>query len=340
MEPGEVNINIPTSMQVIEISEPGGPEVLRFTERTVPTPEAGEVLIKVKAIGLNRPDVQQRRGLYPPPPGANDLPGLDVAGEIIAVGEGVDPSILGGQVCALTNGGGYAQYCIVPELQTMPIPQGMTFVEAASLPEVYFTAWNNIVLLGRLAEREKLLIQGGTSGVGLAAIQIAIQLFDATVFATASSAEKRDVCRQFGVVEAFDYREEDWSKQVLASTGGEGVDLILDAQAGPYTQLELDLLSDDGRLVLIASHLGEFSMINARQIVRRRLTLCGSTLRPRSSEFKGAIAKELVAKVWPMLESGKISTRIHKVFDFKDMRDAHTMLDANQQIGKIVVSLD
>jgi NADPH2:quinone reductase len=327
------------TMRVIEISRPGGPEVLCVTERPVPSPGPGEILVRVMAIGINRPDVQQRRGLYPPPPDTTDLPGLDISGYVEAVGSGVDTSHVGSSVCALTNGGGYAEFCVVPLVQSMPLPSGLGFVEAASLPEVFFTAWNNVVWLGRIAKHEKFLVQGGTSGVGLAAIQIARHLFDAMVFATAGTDKKRSVCYEFGVAGAFDYNDEDWPAQVLEASGGDGVDLILDGQAGPYTEKQMGILAFDGRLVLIASHLGEISSVNVRNIVRRRLTLCGSTLRPRSPDYKGRIARELVAKVWPLLENGIIVTRIHQVFPFTEMRAAHAMLDENRQIGKLVVTL-
>ena len=326
-------------MNVIEISAPGGPDVLRLAKRPVPVAGAGEVVIKTKAIGLNRPDVRQRLGLYPPPKGANDLPGLDVSGVISETGEGVDPDLVGTAVCALTNGGGYAEYCAVPVLQTMPIPDGFSFVQAASLPEVYMTAWNNVVMLGRLTKGEKFLAQGGTSGVGMAAIQIADRLFQATVYATAGTEEKRQICLGLGAVQVFDYHDSDWAKQALAATGGTGIDVILDHQAGPYAQQELDILNFDGRLVLIGSHQSQMSEVNTQQIVRRRLTLCGSTLRPRSAEYKGAIARELVENVWPLLASGRMRTHIFEVFAFDEMPDAHRILDDNRQIGKLVVDL-
>jgi putative PIG3 family NAD(P)H quinone oxidoreductase len=326
-------------MKAIAISRPGGPEVLEIVEREKPLPGEDEILVRVEAIGLNRPDVQQRRGLYPPPPEASDLPGLDIAGIVEAIGSGVTQWRIGDAVCALANGGGYAEYCAVPAVQAMPIPKGLGMVEGASLPEVYFTAWNNAVWLGRLAHGERLLVQGGTSGVGMAAIQIAHTLFDAQVFVTAGSEEKREVCRNLGVASAIDYQDPDWPDQVRAAAGGKGMDIILDAQAGSYLQKELDLLAYDGRLVLIASHLSETSQVNTRQLVRRRLTLCGSTLRPRPAVYKGRIATELVQKVWPLIEAGRISTRIHMVFPFDRMRDAHAMLDRNEQIGKIVVTV-
>lgn len=324
-------------MKAIAISRSGGPEVLDIVEREKPAPGAGEILVRVEAIGVNRPDVQQRRGLYPSPPGASDLPGLDIAGTVEALGADVRRWAVGDKVCALANGGGYAEFCTVPAVQAMPIPKGLSVVEGASLPEVFFTAWNNVVWLGRLARGERLMVQGGTSGVGIAALQIARTLFDAETYATAGSEEKREVCRQLGVTAAVDYRAEDWPQQLLEAAGGKGMHVILDGQAGPYTQKQLDLLDFDGRLVLIASHLGETAEVNVRQIVRRRLTLTGSTLRPRDAAYKGRIADELVERVWPELEAGTIVTRIHKVFAFDQMREAHAMLDRNEQIGKIVV---
>ena len=326
-------------MRVIEISEPGGPEVLRLVERERPTPGPGDVLVRVVAAGVNRPDVQQRRGMYPPPPGASDIPGLDIAGLVEAVGSGVTSLAPGDPVCALANGGGYADYCCVPAPQCLPVPEGLSFIEAASLPEVYFTAWNNLIWLARLAEDETLVIQGGTSGVGLAGIQIARGLRNATVYATAGTEEKRTVCRDVGAAAAVDYRGA-WDDEIRALTGGRGVDVILDAQAGPYTQRQLDLLDFDGRLVFIASHLGPTAEVNIRQIVRRRLTLTGWTLRPRDAAYKGRIGAELVDQVWPLLSSGRIETRIHAVVPFEDVAAAHAILDENLQIGKVVLSLD
>lgn len=326
-------------MRVVEVEQPGGPEVLRFAEQPRPAAGPGEVVIRVVAAGVNRPDIQQRRGLYPPPPDASSILGLDVAGIIEEVGPEVKGISQGDTVCALVNGGGYAEYCRVPAVQCMPIPRGLTFVEAASLPEVFFTAWNNIIWLGRLGAGESLLIQGGTSGVGMAGIQIARRLRNATVYATAGTAEKRQVCLDIGAHAAIDYKGK-WEEEVRALTGGEGVNVILDAQAGPYTQKQLDLLRPDGRLVFIASHLGETAEVNIRSVVRRRLTLCGSTLRPRPPEYKGRLAAELVEHVWPLIEDGSIVTRIHAVFPFDEVREAHALLDRNEQIGKVVLAVD
>lgn len=325
------------TMRVIEIAAPGGPEVLRAARRAMPVPGPGEALLRVQAIGLNRPDVQQRRGLYPPPPGASDLPGLDAVGIVAAVGPDVDPGMIGQHRCALTNGGAYAEYCAVPVSQTMPLPEGFTAVQAAALPEALFTAWNNVVWLGRLQPGETLLVQGGTSGVGMAAIQIARQLFDARVIATASTAEKRQVCLDLGAEAAVDYTAGDWPEQVRAATGGRGCDVILDAQAGPTVARHLELLDFDGRLILIASHQSPLSEVDTRTLVRRRLTLAGSTLRPRDAAYKGRLAEVLVAEVWPLLAQGKMRMPICATFSFDAMQDAHRMLDANRQIGKVVV---
>jgi putative PIG3 family NAD(P)H quinone oxidoreductase len=324
-------------MRVIEISAPGGPEVLREASRPRPEPGPGEILLRVEAIGLNRPDVQQRRGLYPPPPGTTDLPGLDAAGTVAAVGPGGDPALIGQQRCALTNGGAYAEYCAVPSQQAMPFPAGFDAVRAAALPEALFTAWNNVIWLGRLQPGETLLVQGGTSGVGMAAIQIARQLFDARVIATASSAEKRQICLDLGADAAIDYTQTDWPDQVRAAAGGQGCDVILDAQAGPYVGQHLDLLNFDGRLILIASHKSPVSEVDTKTLVRRRLTLAGSTLRPRDAAYKGRLAETLVREVWPLLAAGKMRMDVCATFPFDQMQEAHRMLDANRQIGKVVV---
>ena len=326
-------------MRVVEIARPGGPEVLRIVERGVPQPGEGEVLVRVAAAGVNRPDIQQRRGLYPPPPGATDIPGLDIAGIVQAARPGVRDLAVGAAVCALANGGGYADYCVVPALQCMPVPRGLSFAEAASLPEVFFTAWNNIVWLARLDRGEALLVHGGTSGVGMAAIQIARQLFGARVLATAGNEEKRAVCLDAGAEAAFDYRG-DWDARIRDHMAGSCIDIILDGQAGPAAQRQLDLLNEDGRLVFIASHQGEFAEINMRQLVRRRLTVTGSTLRPRSADYKGRLARELVERVWPLLEDGRIATRIHAALPFDQVQAAHAILDENRQIGKVVLIVD
>lgn len=326
-------------MKVVEIERPGGPEVLRIAEWRRPQPGADEVLIRVVAAGINRPDVQQRRGLYPPPPGASDIPGLDVAGLVEEIGPGVETLKVGMPVCALVNGGGYAEFCLAPAVQCMSIPRGLNFIEGASLPEVFFTAWNNLIWLARLSEGEALLIHGGTSGVGMAGIQIAWHLRRAMIFATAGNLEKREVCLAIGASAAVDYRS-DWDDEIRGLTDGAGVDVILDGQAGPNTQRQLDLLKTDGRLVFIASHEGETAEVNIRSLVRRRLTITGSTLRPRPSDYKGRLARELVTHVWPLIEDGRIKTHIHQAVAFHQVKDAHVILDENRQIGKVVLIVD
>jgi putative PIG3 family NAD(P)H quinone oxidoreductase len=328
------------SMKSIEVTAPGGPEVLRIVDSPVPAPRPGEVLIRVAAAGVNRPDIQQRRGLYPPPPNASPVLGLDVAGVVEWVGDGVGWPSVGDKVCALVNGGGYAEFCVVPSLQCMPLPKGFGFVEAASLPEAFFTVWNSLIWLGRLAQGESVLIQGGTSGVGMAAIQIARHLRDATVFATAGTDEKCRICVDVGAEAAINYKTQDWPAELRKLTGGRGVDVVLDGQAGPYTERQLELLAEDGRVVLLASHLGATAEVNVRNIVRRRLTLTGATLRPRPPAYKGRIARELVEQVWPLLEDGRIKVHICGTFPLAAVAEAHAVLDANEQVGKVVLVVD
>ena len=326
-------------MRIITTDGFGGPDVLRVGEAPRPVPGVGEVLVRVAAAGVNRPDVQQRRGLYPPPPEASPILGLDVAGVVEAVGPGASGHEVGDAVCALVNGGGYAEFALVPAGQCMPMPRGLSFIEAASLPEVFCTAWSNIVWLAQLDQGETLLVQGGSSGVGLAAIQIARHICGAEVFATAGSHEKRQVCVEAGAAAALDYRGA-WAEELRGLTGGAGVDVILDGQAGPNTQVQLDLLKRGGRLVFIASHQGETAEVNIRQLVRRHLVVAGSTLRPRSTAYKSRLTRELVEQVWPLLEDGRIRTRIHAALPFEQVREAHEILDANRQIGKVVLVVD
>jgi NADPH2:quinone reductase len=331
--------DLPSQMQAVRITQPGGPEVLLLAHESLPAVQRGEVLVRVVAAGVNRPDIQQRRGLYPPPPGASEILGLDIAGIVVAASPGVTWPKVGDAVCALVTGGGYAEYCSVPAIQCMSIPKGFDFAQASALPEVLFTCWNNIILLGRLANGESIFVQGGTSGVGMATIQIARLLRSARVFATAGTEEKRQICRDLGAEIALDYRA-DWLRPLLEATENRGVDVILDAQAGPYTDLELQLLAMDGRLVLIASHLGERADINVRQIVRRRLTLTGSTIRPRPPEYKERIAKALMQEVWPLLEDRRMRLDIFAEFPMAEVAQAHALLDANEQIGKVVLIVD
>ena len=330
---------LPATQRVVEITAPGKPEVLQARSRALPVPTRGEVLIKVAAAGVNRPDVLQRLGKYPVPPGASDLPGLEVAGTIVAIGEGVTEWKVGDRVCALTAGGGYAEYCIAPASNGLPIPKGLDFVQAASLPETYFTVWSNVFDRGGLKPGETFLVQGGSSGIGVAAIQI-VRAMGHRVFATAGSAEKCAACEKLGAERAINYKTEDFVEVVKSLTGGKGVDVVLDMVAGDYVPRELKALADDGRLVLIATLGGSKATIDLMEVMRRRLHLTGSTLRPRSVEFKADIARKLREKVWPLLESGKIKPVIHATFPLNEAARAHEMMEAGAHIGKIVLTVD
>ncbi len=333
-----------STMQAIEITHPGAADVLQLTRRPMPEPGVGEVLIKVAAAGINRPDVFQRQGNYAPPPGASDLPGLEVAGTL--EGGDVDGDNpfglkLGDAVCALLAGGGYAEYAVAPLAQCLPVPAGLSMLEAAVLPENYFTVWSNVFDRGRLGrgeggEHETLLVQGGSSGIGVTAIQLAHALGH-RVFATAGNAEKCAACEGLGAERAINYHDEDFVEVVKTATGDRGVDVILDMVAGDYIPREMDVLAEGGRLVFIATLGGGKAEIDAGKIMRRRLTLTGSTLRARSIAFKGAIARELHAKVWPLLASGKVRPVIHQVFPAADAAGAHAMMESSEHIGKIVL---
>lgn len=325
-------------MKAIEISRPGGPEVLQLCERPMPEPGEGEVLIKVHAAGVNRPDILQRMGRYPVPPGASDLPGLEVAGEIIAGELGDSTFSHGDMVCALVQGGGYAEYCTAPLAQCLPLPHGWTAVQAASLPETFFTVWSNVFDRSRLSAGETLLIQGGTSGIGVTAIQLAAALGH-RVFATAGTDEKCRACETLGAERGINYRSEDFVEVVKQLTAGKGVDVILDMVGGDYVPREIDALADDGRLCLIALLGGAKSAVNLGQILLRRLTLTGSTLRPRPISFKAAIASELRGKVWPLIEAGKIRPVIHSTFPLESASQAHVLMESSAHIGKIVLTV-
>ncbi|HEY8606843.1 MAG TPA: NAD(P)H-quinone oxidoreductase [Noviherbaspirillum sp.] len=325
-------------MRAIEIEKPGGPEVLRLCERPVPEFKAGEVLIRVLAAGVNRPDVIQRMGHYPVPPGASDLPGLEVAGEVVD-GDFAGTSLKkGDMVCALVQGGGYAEYCTAPAAQCLPVPKGLSPAEAASLPETFFTVWSNVFDRARLGEGETLLVQGGSSGIGVTAIQMATA-FGHRVFATAGTDEKCRACEALGAVRAINYKTEDFVEVVKKETGGRGVDVILDMVAGPYAARELDCLADDGRLVVIALLGGAKAELDLGQVLRRRLTVTGSTLRPRPVAFKRAIAENLRARVWPLLEAGKIKPVIFKVFPLEQAVEAHRLMESSTHTGKIILSV-
>jgi NADPH:quinone reductase len=329
---------IPPLMRCVEISKPGGPEVLVPAERPAPAPKANEILVKVAAAGVNRPDVLQRLGRYPVPPGASDLPGLEIAGEVASCGPGVTLWKPGDKVCALVPGGGYAEYCTVPEVQALPVPRGLSLLEAASLPETCFTVWSNVYDRGRLAPGETLLVQGGSSGIGVTAIQMAKAMGN-TVFATAGSDEKCAACVKLGADKAINYRTQDFGAEVKAATGGKGVDVILDMVGGDYVPAELKCLADDGRLVFIAFLRGPKTELDINELMRRRLTMTGSTLRPRPVEFKGAIARSLREKIWPLIEAGRIKPVIYKSFPLAQASEAHKLMESSQHIGKIVLAL-
>lgn len=325
-------------MRAIEIEKPGGPEVLRPAERAKPEPKPHEILVKVAAAGVNRPDVLQRMGLYPVPPDASDLPGLEIAGEVVACGASVTLWRPGDQVCALTHGGGYAEYCVTPEVQALPVPKGLSMAQAASLPETCFTVWSNVYDRGRLAEGESLLVQGGTSGIGVTAIQMA-KATGNRVFATAGSDEKCAACVKLGAEAAYNYKTQDFTAGVKAATGGKGVDVILDMAAGDFVPKELKALADDGRLVFIAFLRGPKTELDVNEVMRRRLTLTGSTLRPRPIAFKGAIAARLRSRIWPLIEDGKIKPVIFKTFKLEEAAEAHRLMETNAHIGKLVLTL-
>ena len=330
-------MTIPKTMRAVEITQPGGPEVLRIGTRPVPQPKQGEVLVEVAAAGVNRPDTMQRAGNYPVPPGASDIPGLELAGSIAALGEGVARWRVGDAVTALVQGGGYAEYCAAPAPQCLPIPKGMTPVEAASLPETFFTVWSNVFDRAGLKPGESFLVQGGSSGIGVAAIQM-VKAFGHKVFATAGSAEKCEACVKLGADRAINYKTEDFSAVIKEATG-KGVNVILDMVGGDYLDRELKCLADDGRIVIIAFLGGAKATLYLTDILRRRLTVTGSALRPRSVEFKGAIAKNLREKVWPLIEVGKIKAIIHKTFPLAEASKAHALMESSAHIGKIVLTV-
>lgn len=327
-------------MQAVEISSFGAPEVLHLGERPVPVAAAGEVLIRVSASGVNRPDVLQRTGNYPVPPGASDIPGLEVAG-VIASGDAAAMAAaglkVGDLVCALVAGGGYAQWCAAPVGQCLPVPEGLDDIAAASLPETFFTVWSNVFDRARLQAGETLLIQGGTSGIGVTAIQMAKAL-GARVIATAGSDEKCAACLALGADHAINYKTQDFVAVVADLTGGQGVNVVLDMVAGAYVAREIDCLAEDGRLVIIAVQGGVKAEFNAGMVLRKRLTITGSTLRPRPVAFKAAIAQALRERVWPLLAQGQIKPVIHQVFPASEAAAAHTLMESNRHIGKIVLT--
>ena len=325
-------------MIAIAIREPGPADVLVPVERPTPTPGSHEVLIAVAAAGVNRPDVMQRQGRYTPPPGTTDIPGLEVAGTIAAVGAGVTRWAVGDRVCALLAGGGYAEYCVAPDVQCLRVPEGLSDVEAAGLPEVMFTVWSNVFERGRLAAGESILVHGGSSGIGTAAIQLA-RAYGARVFATAGSAAKCAACEALGAERAINYRDEDFVSVIRAVTGDRGVDVVLDMVAGDYMQRNIDVLAMDGRLVQIAQLGGYRATINTIPILQRRLTITGSTLRARPIEEKGRLAREVEQHVWPLVESGAVRVLINETFPLARASEAHARMESSAHIGKLILQV-
>jgi NADPH2:quinone reductase len=330
---------LPATMTAIEITEPGGPDVLRPVSRPMPLPGAGEVLIKVEAAGVNRPDVMQRMGQYPPPAGASDIPGLEVAGTVAAVGLGMHRVKVGDTVCALVTGGGYATYCVAPEPQCLPAPRGFSMVEAAALPETCFTVWTNLFERGNLRAGETVLIHGGTSGIGTTAIQLAKALGAHQIFATAGSRDKCHACERLGASRGIDYKHEDFVKVVKEATANRGVDVILDMVGGDYIQRNINALALEGRIVNIAFLQGSQAEINLLPLMLKRGTLTGSTLRARTVEQKGAIAAPLRRVVWPLLEQGKVKPQIYRTFPLAAAAEAHRLMETSTHIGKIVLTI-
>ncbi|MGE0449639.1 MAG: NAD(P)H-quinone oxidoreductase [Vicinamibacterales bacterium] len=326
-------------MRAVAIAQPGGPEVLTVVDRPEPECGPGEVLVRVAAAGVNRPDVLQRQGRYLPPPGVSDLPGLEIAGTIVDVGPDVAGWSRGDRVCALVAGGGYAERCVAPAVQCLPIPDGLDLVQAAALPEVMFTVWSNVFERGRLARGETILIHGGSSGIGTAAIQLAVA-HGARVFATAGTAEKCTACEAIGAARGINYRESDFVAAVRDLTDGRGVDVVLDMVAGDYLQRNIDVLAPDGRLVLIGQLGGYRSQINTIPILQKRLTITGSTLRARSVEEKGRLAREVRAHVWPLLSSGAVRVLVHASFPLVRAAEAHRVMEASEHVGKLVLLVE
>jgi putative PIG3 family NAD(P)H quinone oxidoreductase len=329
----------PEAMRAVEIAEPGGPEVLKPTARPVPSPAAGEILVRVQAAGVNRPDVMQRQGNYPVPKGVTDIPGLEIAGTVASLGQGVEGWAVGDAVCALVAGGGYAEYCVAPAPQCLPVPKGLSMVEAAALPETFFTVWDNVFTRGRLKAGETLLVHGGSSGIGTTAIQLARAL-GARVFATAGSAEKCAACERLGAERAINYRDEDFVEVVKEATQGHGADVTLDMVGGDYIERNLRAAAVDGRIVQIAFLKTSKVEIDLMRLMMRRLTLTGSTLRAQSTEAKARMARAIEEKVWPLVADGKLKPVIDSTFALTDAAAAHARIDDPEHIGKIVLVVD
>ena len=328
--------SLPDTMTAVEITTPGGPEVLQAKAYPVPKPGPGQVLVRVAAAGVNRPDVAQRAGSYPPPPGHSPLPGLEIAGEVAALGSGVTRWKIGDKLCALVNGGGYAEYCLAEEPVALPIPAGHDMVRAAAIPETFFTVWNNVFERGRLMAGEWFMVHGGTSGIGTTAIQLA-KAFGAKVIATAGSAEKCKACLELGADRAVNYRSEDFVAAAKEATGGKGVDVTLDMVAGDYTERNIIAAAEEGRIVQIAVLSGADVRLSIARVMMKRLTITGSTLRPRTREAKAGFARALEAKVWPLLAAGKVKVVMDSTFPLAKAADAHRRLETSQHVGKVVL---
>jgi putative PIG3 family NAD(P)H quinone oxidoreductase len=332
-------MTLPDKMRFVDLPSFGGPQAMVFATGPLPKPKAGEILLRVEAAGINRPDVAQRQGSYPPPKDASPVLGLEVAGEVVALGDGVDNFAIGDKVCALANGGGYAEYCVVPAGQALPFPKGYDAVRAAAVPETFFTVWANLFQMAGLSGGETVLIHGGSSGIGTTAIQLA-RAFGATVYATAGSRDKCDACVGLGATLAINYREEDFAEVLKRETGGKGVDIILDMIGAQYLEKNLASLARDGCLSIIAFLGGAVAeKVNLAPIMVKRLTVTGSTMRPRTADEKRAIRDELVKDVWPLLESGKVAPVIHTVLPFEDVAEGHRLMESSNHIGKIILTV-
>jgi len=329
---------LPDAMNAIDPAEAGGPEVLQLVRRPVPRPGAGEVLIRVAAAGVNRPDVLQRRGFYPPPPGAPSIPGLEVAGEVVAAGDGAPPELVGQPVCALVAGGGYAEYCVAPAGQCLPVPEALSMVEAAAMPETLFTVWTNLFERAFANEGEWVLVHGGTSGIGTMAIALA-GLFGLKMIVTCGSDEKCRRAEALGALHAINYRDQDFVAEVKRLTDGAGVNIVLDMVGGDYLPRNLDCLAEEGRHVSIAVQRGAKAELLIPQLMQRRLTLTGSTLRPRPAAFKSLVADELAASVWPFVEQGRLKPVIHATFPLAEAAEAHRVMEAGEHVGKLVLEV-
>ncbi len=332
-------MSLPSTMRFVDLPSFGGPEVMTFSNGPLPSPKAGELLVKVQAAGINRPDVAQRQGNYPAPKDASPVLGLEVAGEVVALGEGVSDFHVGDRVCALANGGGYAEYCVVPAGQALPFPKGYDAVKAAAVPETFFTVWANLFQMAGLTEGESVLIHGGSSGIGTTAIQLA-KAFGAEVYTTAGSKEKCDACETLGAKRAINYKQEDFAAVIKDATGGKGVDVILDMIGASYFEKNIASLAKDGCLSMIAFLGGTIAeKVDLRPIMVKRLTVTGSTMRPRTADEKRAIRDELVEQVWPLLEAGKVAPVIHDVIDFDQVSEGHRLMESSSHIGKIVMRI-